>query len=265
MAAIGVAALLVAVTPLKVALFYLLLTRFRLRARSSLLASLSLANYSEFGLIVAAVGASQGWLGIDWLVIIALALSATFIIASPLNTAADALYVRYREKLCRFETDTRHPDDQPIDPSGATIGVFGMGRIGTMAYDLLHEKYGETVIGFDFDNKSVSEHSAAGRRVVFGDPTDPDFWHRVVRPEKEARLVLLAMPKHQSNLAAARHLIDVGFPGQITAIAQFDDQVEELRQAGAHAAFNVYNEAGLGFAEHAWEVLEGQHNPGAAL
>ncbi|MBW2475935.1 MAG: cation:proton antiporter, partial [Deltaproteobacteria bacterium] len=49
--AIGVSALLVVVVPFKVALFYLLLTRFKLRARSSLLGSLSLANYSEFGLI----------------------------------------------------------------------------------------------------------------------------------------------------------------------------------------------------------------------
>mgnify|MGYP000267114308 FL=1 len=264
LAAIGVAALLVAVTPLKVTLFYLLLARFKLRARSSLLSSLSLANYSEFGLIVAAVGASQGWLGSEWLVIIALALSATFIIASPLNTAADALYVRYREKLCRFETDTRHPDDQPIDPSGATIGVLGMGRIGTMAYDFLREKYGETVIGVDFNNQTVSEHCAAGRRVVYGDPTDPDFWARVVRPTREARLVLLAMPKHQANLAAARHLGEVGFPGRITAIAEFDDQIEELREAGAHAAFNVYNEAGLGFAEHACEVLEGHYKTRAS-
>jgi hypothetical protein len=263
LAAIGVAALLVAVTPLKVALFYLLLTRFKLRARSSLLGSLSLANYSEFGLIVAAVGASQGWLGTEWLVIIALALSATFVIASPLNTAADALYVRYREKLCRFETDARHPDDQPIDPSGATIGVFGMGRIGTMAYDFLHDKYGETVIGVDFDKQKVCEHSEAVRRVVYGDPTDPDFWSRVIRPETEARMVLLTMPKHQANLAAVRHLVDVGFPGRITAIAQYDDQVEELREAGAHAAFNIYNEAGLGFAEHAWEVLEGKDITGA--
>ena len=256
MAAIGVAALLVAAVPFKVGLFYLLLTRFKLRARSSLLGSLTLANYSEFGLIVAAVGASQGWLGTEWLVIIALALSATFIIASPLNTAADAFYVRYREKLCRFETDARHPDDQPIDPSGATIGVFGMGRIGTMAYDFLRDKYGETVIGVDFDAQQVSEHSAAGRRVVFGDPTDPDFWARIVRPKRKARLVLLAMPNQHSNLAATRHLVDVGFQGQITAIAQFDDQVEELRRAGAHAAFNFYSEAGLGFAEHALEVLK---------
>ncbi len=263
MAAIGVAALLVIVVPLKGALFYLLLARFKLRARSSLLATLSLANYSEFGLIVAAVGASQGWLGAEWLVIIALALSATFVIGSPLNTAADTLYVRYREKLCRFETDTRHPDDQPIDPSGATIGVFGMGRIGTMAYDFLSEKYGETVIGVDFDMQQVSAHSAVGRRVVFGDPTDPDFWSRLILPEQKSRMVLLTMPSHQANLAATRHLLDIGFPGQITAIAQFDDQVEELREAGAHAAFNFYNEAGLGFAEHAWEIFEGTYQPEA--
>ena len=256
MAAIGVAALLVAVTPLKVALFYLLLTRFKLRARSSLLASLSLANYSEFGLIVAAVGASQGWLGTEWLVIIALALSATFIIASPLNTAADALYVRYREKLRRFETDTRHPDDQPIDPTGASIGIFGMGRIGTMAYDFLREKYGETVLGFGYDADQVRVQNKAGRRVEYGDPTDPDFWSRIKRQDNPARMVLLTMPKHQANLASTKHLVDVGFPGMIATIAHFDDQLEELRDAGAHAVFNFYNEAGLGFAEHAWEVLE---------
>ena len=171
LAAVGVAALLVAVVPLKAALFFLLLTRFRLRARSSLLASLSLANYSEFGLIVAAVGASQGWLGTEWLVIIALALSATFIIASPLNTAADALYVRYRDRA--LPVRNRHPSPgRPADrPRRATIGVFGMGRIGTMAYDFLREKYGETVVGVDFDAHRVDEHDNAGRRVVFGNNT----------------------------------------------------------------------------------------------
>jgi len=256
MAAVGVAALLVAVVPLKVGLFYLLLTRFKLRARSSLLASLSLANYSEFGLIVAAVGSSQGWLGPEWLVIIALALSATFIIASPLNTAADALYIRYREKLSQFETNTRHPDDQPIDPSGARIGVFGMGRIGTLVYDFMREKYGEIVLGFDFNTEKVRMHTEAGRRVVFGDPTDPDFLPRIEQQETHARMAILAMTKHQANLASTRHLVEIGFRGTIAAIAHFDDQVEELKEAGASATFNFYNEAGLGFAEHAWEVLE---------
>ena len=259
LAAIGVAALLVVAVPFKAGLFYLLLTRFKLRARSSLLGSLSLANYSEFGLIVAAVGAANGWLSTEWLVIIALALSATFVIAAPLNTMADAIYIRYRGKLCRFETDTRHPDDQPIDPAGAIIGVFGMGRIGTMVYDFMREKYGETVIGFDFSARKVRKHTAAGRRVVFGDPTDPDFWERVQFLDQQTRMMaILTMPKYRANMAAVKHLGDIGFQGRIAAVARFDDQVEALREAGVHAAFNYYSEAGLGFAEHAWEVFEGQ-------
>lgn len=257
LAAVGVAALLVMVVPLKATLFFALLTRFKLRARSSLLASLSLANYSEFGLIVAAVGSSNGWIGPEWLVIIAVALAISFVIASPLNTAADSLYVRYRGKLQRFETSSRHPDDQPIDPGNATIGIFGMGRLGTTAYEFLHEKYGDTIIGFDFNAVKVQQHQAAGRNVVYGDPTDPDFWSRLqLQPERAARLVLLAMPKHAVNLDIARKMTENGYPGMLAATAHFDDQVEQLRQVGVHAAFNFYNEAGLGFAEHAWSVLE---------
>ena len=45
---------------------------------------------------------------------------------------------------------------------------------------------------------------------VITDPTDPDFWARVKLKEAKTRMVLLAMPKHQANLAASRHLLDVG-------------------------------------------------------
>ena len=61
-------------------------------------------------------------------------------------------------------------------------------------------------------------------------------------------MVMLAMTKHQANLTTARHLVDLGFSGYICAIAPFEDQIEELRQAGVHAPFNFYDEAGLGFA-----------------
>jgi predicted Kef-type K+ transport protein len=60
--AILVALLFVVALPFKVALFFVLLTRFRLRARSSSLASLGLATYSEFGLIVGGIGVANGWI-----------------------------------------------------------------------------------------------------------------------------------------------------------------------------------------------------------
>jgi predicted Kef-type K+ transport protein len=78
----GISFLLIFAMPFKIALFFLLLTRFKLRARTATLTSLSLANYSEFGLIIGAAGVANGWLATEWLVIFALALSITFVLAS---------------------------------------------------------------------------------------------------------------------------------------------------------------------------------------
>ena len=99
--AVGIAALFVLLTPFKMALFFLLLTRFRLRARTALLGSFSLATYSEFGLIVGYIGETAGWISSEWLVIIAIALSTTFVLASPLNATAHSLYNRLTDHLKR--------------------------------------------------------------------------------------------------------------------------------------------------------------------
>ena len=251
----GVALLLLTVMPIKVALFFVLLTRFKLRARTAVLTSLSLANYSEFGLIVEAIAMDYGWIGPEWLMITAVSLSMTFILAAPLNTHADRIYQRFSEALKRFETRTRHPTDAPIDPGGAEIAILGMGRLGSCAYDAMVERYGDVVIGVDFDHETVQRHQNTGRNVVFGDPTDPDFWARA-RPTGKMRLAMLAMPNQVANLAAAQQIRSKLYTGIIAATALFDDEIPALEQAGVDAAFNFYNEAGLGFADHANELLE---------
>ena len=255
LASVGVAFLFVAVMPIKVALFFVLLTRFKLRARTATLASLSLANYSEFGLIVEAIAVENGWINEEWLMITAIALSLTFVIAAPLNTHANAIYKRFAVFLKRFETKTRHPTDAPIESGEAELVIFGMGRLGTSAYDGMTERHGNVVIGLDFDHEIVRGHQIAGRNVIFGDPTDPDFWARA-RPSGEVRLAMLAMPNQTANLSAIRQLRSKGFTGLIATTAKYDDEIPDLENAGADAAFNFYNEAGLGFADHSDELLE---------
>ncbi|MCK5195850.1 MAG: cation:proton antiporter, partial [Desulfobulbaceae bacterium] len=260
--AVGVAVLLAALVPFKTALFFLLLTRFKLRARSSVLASFSLSNYSEFGLIVASVGVANNWIGSEWLIVIAIALSITFVLAAPLNTAANTIYRKLHDRLTIFEIEERHPDDQLINPGQVTLAVFGMGRIGTSVYDSLREKHGDTVIGLDFNEKTVEKHKNAGRNVFVGDAADPDFWERVKAIKQEANrpkplsAVILAMPSHKANLYAVKQLETIGFEGTIGAAAVFDDEVQELKDAGVHAAFNLYTEAGVGFANHIDQRLE---------
>ncbi len=251
--ALVIAMLLVPLVFIKSVLFYGLMTRFKLRARTSLLATLSLTNYSEFGLIVAAIGVTNGWMDTQWLTVIAIAMSLSFAVAAPLSSRDDTIYRRLRPFWLRFQGDERLPDDQLLDTYSATIAIFGMGRVGTGAYDKMCELHGDTVVGVDFDGEQVSRHRQEGRNVTRGAPTDPDFWEQVDKDHR-IELIMLALPNLTANLDAREQLRATGFVGRIAATARYPDEEEPLRAAGATAVFNIYAEAGGGFASHVEET-----------
>lgn len=263
--AVGIAGLLVLAVPLKAALFFWLLARFKMRARTATLTSFSLANYSEFGLIVCAAGVSAGWIGGEWLVIMAIAVSMTFVLASPLNAAAHAIYGRFESHLRPFERAERVADEEPIDLGDARIVVMGMGRVGTGAYDYLHERYGDCVLGIDAEGCTVQRQCSAGRTVIEGDATDSDLWLRITGGK--VQIVMLAMTDHAANLDVVRRLKDSAYKGVVAASAKYDDELQELRDVGVDTAFNFYEEAGVGFAESVankfGDTLERSESPGA--
>ena len=241
--------LLVPFVFVKSAFIFALMTRFKLRARTSLLATLNLSNYSEFGLIVAAIGVANGWIDGEWLVVIAIALSLSFIIASPLNSKDDKIYSLFRSFWCKFQRKERLADDLLLDTLGATIAIFGMGRVGSGAYDKMRKRHGETVVGIDFDSELIKKHQSMGRNVLHGDPSDADFWDKIEQ-DHSIKLVMLALPNLQANLDALAQLQEISFSGRIAAIARFPDEVTLLQQSGATDVFNIYTEAGTGFADH---------------
>ena len=253
--AFGMAAALTVLVVVKVVLYFGLLSRFRLRSRTSLLAAFSLANYSEFGLLVSAIGVKMGWLGAEWPIIIAIAMSLSFILASSLNTRPHTLYARFAGRLKRFETEKRHPDDQTVDPGAAEIIVFGMGRVGTGAYDELRKRFGDKVLGIDIDPTVVQNHLAAGRKVIKNDATDPDFWENL-RFLGKIRLVMLCMAEHAANMYAVRRILDGAYSGMLAAAAKFDDDAAELEALGVHEVHNLYSEAGAGFADRVLQDLK---------
>jgi len=247
--ALIIGALLVPFIFVKSALFFALMTRFKLRARTSLLATLNLTNYSEFGLIVAAIGVTNGWMDSEWLVVIAIALSLSFVVAAPLNSLDDRIYGQLRGFWTRFQCKERLPDDLLLDTDGATIAIFGMGRVGSGTYDKMRELHGDTVVGIDFDDELIKKHQAMGRKTLHGDPSDADFWEKIEQ-DHSIELVMLALPNLQANLDALEQLRGISFRGRIAATAKYPDEEERLRQSGATAVFNIYTEAGAGFAEH---------------
>lgn len=233
----------------KSAILFALLTRFNLRARTSLLATLNLNNYSEFGLIVAAIGVNNGWMDGEWLVVIAIALSLSFVVAAPLGNRDDNIYKMFSGFWRKFQRKERLSDDMVLDTLGATIAIFGMGRVGSGAYDKMRELHGNTVVGIDFDAEIVKKHQAVGRTCLHGDPSDADFWDNIAQ-NHNIELVMLALPNLKATLDALEQLREISFPGRIAATARFPDEEKILRRSGATAVFNIYTEAGTGFADH---------------
>jgi predicted Kef-type K+ transport protein len=250
------AGVLVLLLPLKMVLYFLVLTRFRLKARTAFITTMNLSSYSEFGLIVAALAVSSGKLSPHWLVVIAIALSVSLILASPLNGYADRLFTRIGRPLDRLETRRRHPEEVPFESAPWQIVILGMGRVGVGAYDWFQEKFGHVVSGVDFNAETVALQLEAGRCVNEGDVSDPDFWRRLPASQGAVKLVVLALSNLDVMLYAAEKLKKIGYRGDVAAVARYDDEVAALHAAGVDTAFNIFDEAGAGLAAHVCETLE---------
>ena len=246
------ALLLTLLLPLKAMLFFFLLMAFKLRARSAFLASLSLATYSEFGLIVANMAVDGGLMSNEWLVTIAMAVIFSFIISAPLNRISHGLYERWEERLKRFEHDEMHPDDEPISLGNSKIVIMGMGRIGTGAYDYFANK-GARVIGMDSDPVRVEMQREKGRRVLYADAEDPSLWVNLRLDGVSA--AVLCMPDPEANHIAVTQLRKINFDGMITASATYPEQVNVFQAAGADLVYDFYSHAGSGYAEQVWQRM----------
>ncbi|MCP4302887.1 MAG: potassium transporter Kef [Gammaproteobacteria bacterium] len=256
--AVLIAVLLTVLVIFKVVLFFALFTRFKMRARTATLTSLTLANYSEFGLIVGAIAVSNAWLSEDWLVTIALALTMTIVISAPVNLQASRLYGRLQPTASRFETKSLLPEDEPIDLGDAKIVVIGMGRLGTGVYDHLAPDYGDILIGIDIDPDLIDAHKAAGRNVVLADVTDDEVWDNTYTANVEVGI--LALQKHQRNLGFFNRVRERNRGAKMFAVARHEDEVAELVDAGATAAWNMYSEAGVGLASEVISYYKNKDN-----
>ena len=255
--AIFVAAVALLLLAVKSGGFMVALSRFRLRSRTTFHSSLTLTTYSEFGLIVAAAGVSQGLLEQQWLSGIAVAVAISFAVAAAANKARYELYARWSEGLVRLERHPIQPEDALVEPGPARIMVFGMGRVGQGAYDEFVRRNGDVVLGIDRHDDAVADNVQVGRNVLRGDALDRDFWERLrVRPGLE--LAVLAMGDHDANLEAARRVKEFLPDARIAAAARYPDQVAELQLAGVDVARNLYGEAGQGLADDAADLLEAE-------
>jgi predicted Kef-type K+ transport protein len=250
----GIAILITLLLPIKFMLFFALFTQFRLRARTSYLSGLIMSNYSEFGLIVGAVAVSVGMLDKIWLVILALSLSFSFVFTSAIYRTSHNSYKKHKEFLKRYQKPSPLKEDVYPSMKGTRVLVIGMGRVGKGAFTTLAKLMENGVTGMDADLDKVSALKELDYNAILGDGENIDLWENVNISKVE--LVLLALPSIQDSSNITHQLRSAGFEGKIAAIARYEDEVAPLMDVGVDKVFNFFTEAGLGFAEESFELLE---------
>ena len=92
--------------------------------------------------------------------------------------------------------------------------------------------------------------------MIQDDAGDSEFWEQVSeKPLHQVKLVMLCMRDHKSNLYAIERLKAINYSGMIAATALFDDELKELNEMGGHSAYNLFSEAGRGFADQVCNIL----------
>ena len=248
-----IALLICLMLPVKFMLFFGLLSLLKLKVRTAFLTSLILTNFSEFGLIVASLSVESGWLAKEWLVILALAVSLSFIFTNVIYRFAESIFGRHKSKLIKAERNTRLAEDIFEQPKNAPIVVVGMGRVGMGAYNALSQQVGDQVWGLDAERKKVDWLASNHVHAFYGDAESRDFWETLALDKLS--LVLIAVPNAKDTLNISHQLRKSGYQGKIAAIARYEDEQKQLERKGISKVFNFYTEAGVGFAEESLGLL----------
>lgn len=252
----GLAAALLLLLPVEALTYSLVLWRMRVRHRTGWLVGFALAQFSEFGLIVASVGADTGMLAPEWLVVMSLAVSLGLVASSLVNGLGQDLIEHLAARMPHQDPSRLHPEDRPADVSGARALVVGLGRVGRNAYKQLTTVHGLDVVGMDSDRARIEKLAATGMRVVEADGHDEEFYGRL-NGREDVDIVVVALP---TNCAEAVHALRAsGFTGTIATAARYEDDVQAALAAGADTAFNAYGGTGLELADQA--VGMHRHDP----
>jgi len=250
----AIASILTLLLPVKFLLFFFILVKLNLRGRTAFLSALALSNFSEFGLIIAALSSKAGWLSSEWLVILSLAVSLSFIITNVLYNFSHDYFAKNKEKFKRFESKKRLKEDNFVQPDEAPIAIVGMGRVGMGAYKALNAQLGEQVWGLDTDKDKVKWLNENDVNAYLGDAEDADFWESIDLSKID--LILLALPAVQDIMNITAQIQRTNYQGKIAAIARYDDERIALEEFGVDKVFNFYTEAGVGFAEESMNLLK---------
>ena len=220
------------------------------RRRTGFLAGLTVAQISEFSLILAALGLRLGQIGEAEVSLITLVGVITIALSTYMILGSDQLYAWLEGPLRIFQRATPFSElkGSISGPAKVDVVLLGLGRYGSAIVRQLRA-HDLSILGIDFDPQALRLAAAKGLPVQYGDSEDPEFTASL--PLSSATVVVSTLPSLESNAAIRHGLESAGFRGHFIATAHDEAEVVKLEFIGAQRTLLPFLDA----AERAAELI----------
>ena len=196
------------------------------RKRTSFLAGLTVAQISEFSLILVALGVRVGHVDQSVLGVVTAVGIITIVLSTYMILYSQSIFDRISPLLSVFEKSQTRPGDRADHREGDVDAVvYGLGRHGSLIAEGLRGA-GWRVLGVDIDPQALEQAKGSGIEVIYGDAEDPEFI--LALPLGQAQWVVSTVPAIDVNLSLLYGLRSSGYEGRIAMTAHTPEATEQL-------------------------------------
>jgi Kef-type K+ transport system membrane component KefB len=210
------------------------------RSRTAFLAGLTVAQISEFSLILARMGLDLGHIDNDTLGLITLVGLITIGLSTYMIMYSGWLYEKLAPLLKVFERKNIKEKDLDQEHESIDAIIIGLGRYGSnLARRLRNEDL--KILGVDFNPQLILAWQEEGLQAIYGDAEDPNLPE--VLPLESTKVVISSFPDVNINRSLIKFLKSSGYEGRIALTAHSQRDGHLLEEAGADVVLYPFADA----------------------
>jgi hypothetical protein len=194
------------------------------------MAGLTVAQISEFSLILAAMALSYGHITQEVVTLITLVGIITIAGSTYLILYADQIYNKLQNILKLFDIRRTHARSVSHGEEEHESLLFGYDRVGTY-FTKAMEKLGTDYIVIDFNPSSIKHLKENNIPYRYGDAEDIDFLEELNL--SKIKMIVSTIPAYEVNMTLLKYYRKVNPVGIIVLIAHNIHEAKELYLAGA--------------------------------
>lgn len=208
---------------------FILMNLLGYRTRTAFMAGLTVAQISEFSLILVALGYSLGHISQTAVSLVTMVGVITIAASTYLILYADRIY-SFLKPVLRLFTFRRSYMEENVRSSGAELIIFGYDRVGRDFVEVAKKITGSYLV-VDFNPLSIERLKKLGVPHRYGDAEDVEFLDEIGLAS--AKLIVSTIPDLNTNLLLISHYRLLSPSGVIITISHDVSGARELYRAGA--------------------------------